>query len=41
MTYKDQISTIVEKRNNVVHHNDEASDLSLGDVQIYIATINK
>lgn len=31
-TFKDYITTIVLKRNRIVHHNDEASDLSFGDI---------
>lgn len=31
-TYKDFVSSIVEKRNKIVHHNDEASDLSFADI---------
>jgi hypothetical protein len=34
---KDKIGSIVAKRNNVVHHNDDASDLSLVDLMGYIA----
>jgi hypothetical protein len=30
--FKDYITTTVEKRNNIVHHNDEASDLSFSDI---------
>jgi hypothetical protein len=30
--YRDFITTIVEKRNNIVHHNDDALDLSFSDV---------
>jgi len=34
--WKDAIQTIVTRRNNIVHHNDYASDISLGDIKIYI-----
>ncbi|WP_157864190.1 HEPN domain-containing protein [Gluconacetobacter diazotrophicus] len=30
--FKDEITTTVLKRNRIVHHNDEASDISFGDV---------
>jgi len=30
--YKDIIGAIVTKRNNIVHHNDEASDISFYDI---------
>lgn len=33
---KNIIGTIVEKRNNIIHHNDEANDLSLSDVRQYV-----
>lgn len=36
--WKDLIQTIVTRRNNVVHHNDDASDLSLGDIRQYIVS---
>ncbi|MDF3124746.1 HEPN domain-containing protein [Rheinheimera sp. 1928-s] len=36
---KDLINTIVTKRNNIVHHNDEAADISFGDIRIYIGVI--
>lgn len=36
--WKDMIQTIVTRRNNIVHHNDDASDLSLGDIRQYIAS---
>lgn len=38
-SWKDSIQTIVTRRNNIVHHNDDASDLSLGDIKIYIKSI--
>jgi hypothetical protein len=31
-SYKDYVSSIVEKRNKIVHHNDSASDLSFADI---------
>jgi len=37
--WKDRIQTIVTRRNNIVHHNDDASDVSLGDVRSNIASI--
>lgn len=38
VSFKDYISSTIEKRNKIVHHNDDASDLSLTDV---IVTIQK
>lgn len=38
-SWKDSIQAIVTRRNNIVHHNDDASDLSLGDIRIYIKSI--
>ncbi|MBB4758082.1 hypothetical protein FHT15_002769 [Xanthomonas campestris] len=35
-SWRDLIQTIVNRRNNIVHHNDDASDISLGDVSAYI-----
>jgi hypothetical protein len=35
-TWKELIQSIVTRRNNIVHHNDEASDLSFGDIKNYI-----
>ncbi len=37
--WKDSIQAIVTRRNNIVHHNDDASDLSLGDIRSYIKSI--
>ena len=37
--WKDSIQAIVTRRNNIVHHNDDASDLSLGDIKLFIETI--
>lgn len=36
---KDLINTIVTKRNNIVHHNDTAADVSFGDLKAYISVI--
>lgn len=36
--FKEDITTTVLKRNRIVHHNDEASDLSFGDIS---STVNK
>lgn len=36
---KDLINTIVTKRNNIVHHNDVAADISFGDIRAYIEVI--
>ncbi|KVQ04045.1 hypothetical protein WJ96_28225 [Burkholderia ubonensis] len=33
---KDFINTVVVKRNNIVHHNDAANDVSFSDVEKYI-----
>ncbi|OJF93482.1 hypothetical protein AX760_05695 [Pararhizobium antarcticum] len=30
------IASVVDKRNNIVHHNDQANDISLSDVKAYI-----
>lgn len=38
-SWKDLIQAIVTRRNNIVHHNDDASDLSLGDIKIFIKSI--
>lgn len=38
-SWKDAIQAIVTRRNNIVHHNDDASDLSLGDIKTYIRSI--
>jgi RiboL-PSP-HEPN len=35
-TWKELIQAMVTRRNNIVHHNDDASDLSLGDIRGYI-----
>ncbi|MGB3312268.1 MAG: HEPN domain-containing protein [Nodosilinea sp.] len=36
---KDLIYTIVTKRNNIIHHNDRAADVSFGDLISYIEVI--
>ncbi|WP_369943694.1 HEPN domain-containing protein [Xanthomonas medicagonis] len=36
--WKELIQTIVTRRNNIVHHNDDASDLSLGDIRQYLSS---
>lgn len=38
-TWKELIQTIVTRRNNVVHYNDNASDLSFGDIKTYIKSV--
>jgi hypothetical protein len=40
-TRKEIIQSIVTKRNNIVHHNDDASDLSLGDIRGYIQKVEE
>jgi hypothetical protein len=35
----DLITTIVTKRNNIIHHNDAAADISFGDLKINIDAI--
>lgn len=35
---KEVVGTIVAKRNNIIHHNDDASDISLADLDGYIST---
>lgn len=34
--HKSLVGTIVNKRNNIIHHNDEASDISFSDLIIHI-----
>ncbi len=36
--WKDLIQSMVTRRNNIVHHNDAASDLSLGDIRQYVTS---
>lgn len=38
---KDIINSIVTKRNNIIHHNDHANDVSLGDINGYIDSFLK
>lgn len=40
-TWKELIQSIVNRRNNIVHHNDDASDLSFGDIKTYIRSIDE
>jgi hypothetical protein len=40
-TWKELIQTIVTRRNNIVHHNDDASDLSFSDIRAYIQSVHK
>ena len=37
---KDRISTIVNKRNDVIHRNDDVIDVSLSDIESYITTVD-
>lgn len=39
--YKEKINTIVVKRNKILHHNDDASDISFSDVIQYIEEMLK
>lgn len=39
--YKDVINTIVTKRNNILHHNDDASDLGNSDILIYLQEVKQ
>lgn len=41
LNYKDIIGTIVTKRNDIIHHNDQASDLSFNDLTRNIALIKE
>jgi hypothetical protein len=34
--HKNLVGTIVNKRNNIIHHNDEASDVSFSDLLVHI-----
>lgn len=38
-SWREAIQSIVNRRNNIVHHNDDASDISLGDIKNYISSI--
>jgi len=40
-TWKEIIQSIVTRRNNIVHHNDDASDLSFGDIKDYIKCVDE
>ncbi len=40
-TWKELIQSIVNRRNNIVHHDDDASDLSFGDIKTYIQSIDE
>ncbi|MBK1835021.1 HEPN domain-containing protein [Roseibacillus ishigakijimensis] len=37
---KDLVCSIVSKRNNIIHHNDAAADVSFGDLKDYINVIS-
>ncbi len=39
--WKELIQSIVTRRNNIVHHNDDASDLSFGDIRAYIRSVHE
>lgn len=36
LEHKNLVGTIVNKRNNIIHHNDEASDISFSDLLVHI-----
>lgn len=36
MEHKNLVGSIVNKRNNIIHHNDEASDISFSDLLVHI-----
>lgn len=38
---KDQITAIVDKRNDIIHRNDDGTDISLSDISNYIATVDE
>lgn len=38
-SWKESVQAIVTRRNNIVHHNDDASDISLGDIKNFIKII--
>jgi hypothetical protein len=38
---KEKVISIVDKRNKIVHHNDNASDISFSDIRTNISTINE
>lgn len=39
--WKELIQSIVTRRNNIVHHNDNASDLSFSDIRAYIKSVQE
>lgn len=39
--WKELIQAIVTRRNNIVHHDDDASDLSFGDIRVYIQRVRE
>ncbi len=39
--FKDKVNMIVVKRNKILHHNDDASDISFSDIKDYIDEIDK
>ncbi|WP_304192621.1 HEPN domain-containing protein [Phenylobacterium aquaticum] len=39
--YKEIVNTIVTKRNNILHHNDNASDIGNSDILIYLVEIKQ
>ena len=40
-TWKELIQTMVTRRNNIVHHNGDASDLSFSDIRAYIKSVQE
>lgn len=40
-SFKDYVSSVVDKRNKIVHHNDAASDLSFSDIAAVIQEFRK
>lgn len=40
-SYKERINMIVVKRNKILHHNDDASDISFSDIMQFIDEIDK
>ena len=40
-TWKELIQSIVTRRNNIVHHNDDASDLSFSDIRTYLRSVRE
>ncbi len=38
---KEKVISIVEKRNKIVHHNDNASDIAFSDIRTNITTITE